>query len=185
MDYTLYDMSTGVVIQTGFGIPPVREGIGVLAGQLYHNSQYVKTDGTVGTYPPKPGDWAVFNRDTGEWEDPRDEAALAAELQRRRETTGMTRTEFLIAAKNFNIISEDDAILAARGEVPPSMAPLFDRLPADQRFEAAITWSAATRVNRMDPFIQLWASILEITDEQLDQLFRVNEERGLVDASAG
>ena len=94
-----------------------------------------------------------------------------AEVAGVRSGAEMTRSDFIIAAVMSGIIAAADGEAAARGEVPPGLAPLIDAMSPEERFMARIRWGAATRINRMDPLILTLAASLGVTDNQLDALF--------------
>lgn len=122
---------------------------------------------------PGPENYWIFDPVEQEWFDGRTESEILAQHIARRNTATLSRIDFLIAAKNAGLISESDAEAAAESQIPPSMSPLFASLsPADQ-FEARIRWKAATIIERMNPLILQWASILGVTDQQLDVLFGI------------
>lgn len=123
---------------------------------------------------PAPRDYPWQEPDGhGGWLDVRTphEKTVALDLARRQ--SKLSRIDFLIAAKNAGLISEADAESAAESRIPPSMLPLFESLSAEDQFEAKIRWKAATIIERMNPLIVQWASVLGVTDEQLDALFNI------------
>lgn len=91
-----------------------------------------------------------------------------------RATASMTRSDFLLVAIRAGIIAPSDAGPAARGEIPPSLGPIFEDLPSDVQIEAVVRWGAATMIERMNPVLAVLAEAMAITDEQLDALFGIN-----------
>lgn len=95
----------------------------------------------------------------------------AQELSQARAGMELPRVEFILRSVAAGIITGEDGIAAAKGEVPPSLASLINGFDASQRTAAAIRWGAATRINRMDPLILGFAASFGVTDQQLDTLF--------------
>lgn len=95
----------------------------------------------------------------------------AEELAQARAGMELPRADFILLAVAAGIITGEDGVAAAKGEVPPSMVSLFNGFDTAQRTAAAIRWGAATRINRMDPLILGFAASLGVTDQQLDALF--------------
>ncbi|TWI29207.1 hypothetical protein [Paracoccus sulfuroxidans] len=86
-------------------------------------------------FPDRPSEWAEFDFGTRQWVDLYD-PVLALEVA--RVSVNMTRTAFLLAAVAAEIIHESDAGPASRGEIPPSLVPVFDGLPPEVRIEAVV-----------------------------------------------
>ncbi|MGN7870962.1 hypothetical protein [Paracoccus sp. 22332] len=120
-------------------------------------------------YPPRPGDWAVWNG--AFWTDPRPPRDPAAELAAWRASASMTRANLVIAAVTAGIIPASDAAPAARGEITPSIQALIDQLPPEQQLEAVVRWAASTVIDRTNPILTALAASMGLTDEDLDQLF--------------
>lgn len=89
--YALIDPATGTIVQTGSGPDAVhlqlQEAVtGLLATEItdeaVSDASRYWTGQAFAPYPPRPGNWAVFDRAAGQWTDPRTpaevEAAIAA-----------------------------------------------------------------------------------------------------------
>lgn len=95
----------------------------------------------------------------------------AQELAQARAAMDLPRADFILRAVTASIITGEDGIAAAKGEVPPSLASLINGFGPAQRTAAEIRWGAATLINRLDPLILGFAASMGVTDQQLDALF--------------
>lgn len=89
-----------------------------------------------------------------------------------RATATATRTSFCIAAHTQGILTDAEAIAAARGDWPASLDGALAGLSAEEQVNAKITWAAAQVIRRADDLVQLVAAFLALTPEQLDALFQ-------------
>jgi hypothetical protein len=88
-----------------------------------------------------------------------------------RSKASMTRADFLNAAANLGIVSDDDAVLAALGNWPASFNAILPSGPTEQR-EAKVLWASTTDISRnADLLKSIVASAIPVTDEQLDAMF--------------
>ena len=133
------------------------------------NNVYIDGDG-LKLYPAKPGVWAEWDHLAKAWFDPRDPAEVLAAA---RAAASMSRSDFLLAVIRAGILPASDAGPAARGEIPPSLVPVFAAMPAEVHLEAVVRWGAATVIARLDPILGLLAEALNVTPEQLDALFGI------------
>lgn len=124
--------------------------------------------------PPRPeGDGWQFDHDTGEWIDPRTPADLADELQAKRDATHMPKSDLLIALASFEIISWEEADLAAEGQIPASLVPMMESLPIEAQHAARIKWKADAEISRTHQVILSAAYALGLPDELVDQIFGI------------
>lgn len=177
MDITVYNTTSGQISgrytrpDVFDTLPLLGEGEDFIPGWYDFRTQYVDVvEKVVVDMPPQPSDWAVFDYDTKTWND---EGSREAELKSLREVAEMSRTDFLLVAINAGLILPTDAGPAARGEIPPSLAPVFTSLPTDVQIEAVVRWGAATVIERMNPVLLILAEAMQISDEQLDALFNI------------
>lgn len=169
VEYLSIDANTGSL---GIGnIPPVGEAYFEVPIGTDPNEVYVH-EGAVCYYPPRPGLEHYWSFDIAKncWIDTRDPDA---EHQGRRAMASMTRSDFLLAAIRAGIIQPSDAGPAARGEIPPSLAPVFSSMPPEVQLEAVVRWGAATMIDRTNPVLAALAAAMAVTDEQLDALFGI------------
>lgn len=117
--------------------------------------------------------WQEWDFSTNSWIDTRTEEEKTRVLNRARNYASMTRTDFIIACANAQILSIEDAKIAVRGDIPTALQPLIDSLPVDKQVEAEIRWTGANLIERNDPLILMFAQQLQITDEQLDMIFGI------------
>lgn len=101
---------------------------------------------------------------------PPDPEALLAQA---RESASLPRAEFLLACVSAGLLTPQDALLAAKGEMPAAYAGVIEEWPAPQQFEAGLRWAALTVVDRMHPLILAVADAMDIPDAQLDALFGI------------
>jgi hypothetical protein len=88
-----------------------------------------------------------------------------------RSTASMTRAEFLNAAANLGIVSDEDAISAALGNWPSSFNAILPSDPTEQR-EAKVLWASTTDISRKSELLaSIVASPLPVTHEMLDLMF--------------
>lgn len=87
-DITIYDLATGRIMVTASTpdasmLPLPEPGQASIVG-CYPAAAYLVSDGLPVPFPPRPGDWAVWDWPTHTWTDPRDaawhEAQAAAAL---------------------------------------------------------------------------------------------------------
>jgi hypothetical protein len=104
--------------------------------------------------------------------------AEAAEIEALRNApppvpTVISRRQLLIALANAKLITEAEALAAAKtGEVPAAIDAVFAALPKEQALAARITWATMTVVERDHPLIQAVIDAKIVTAEQADALFR-------------
>ena len=144
-----YDPDTGAALYTITGMAPEGAHIEVPAGFDIAGVRVV--DGAPVRSDPDPGQ-------------------VLADL---RAAATMTRSDFLLAAIGAGIIQPSDAGPAARGEIPPSLAPVFESLPEPVRIEAIVRWGAATMIERMNPILAALAQAMQINAAQLDAMFGI------------
>lgn len=100
---------------------------------------------------------------------------------RRRNSRPLSRAEFCIAIYRVGLLTASEAINAAKGDVPAPLEQAIRDLPEQERVEAAILWAGLTQVERAHPMVDLLRVHVGMTDEQVDEMFGVNENvEGLV-----
>ncbi|TWI38223.1 hypothetical protein [Paracoccus sulfuroxidans] len=177
MDVTVYKTSTGQITARYSRetiddiIPLISDDEGYVEGWYDFTSQYVDHDNeAVFDLPPSPGPSFVFDYEEWGWIDTYD---AITELDLVRSQTSMTRTAFCVACARAGIISEDDAIGAAAGAIPPGFMPVFNAMSEEERFENRVRWAGAVTISRMDPIILACAEHIGMTPEALDSLFGI------------
>ena len=121
----------------------------------------------------KQNPWQEWDFSTNSWIDTRANEEKTRVLNRARNYASMTRTDFIIACANAQILSLEDAKIAVKGDIPPALQTLIDSLPPENKIEAEIRWVGANMIERNDPLILMFAQQLQITDEQLDVIFGI------------
>ena len=100
----------------------------------------------------------------------------AVALAAARAVAFMSKMRFLNDVAARGILTDADAIGAAKGEWPSAMASFLDLLTASQKRDVQIAWSASTQVDRMDPFLLIFASWLlpaAETETTMDAIFGI------------
>lgn len=96
---------------------------------------------------------------------------LTAELSRWRSGATLSRREFCIAAYRAGLLSEADAIEAAKGEWPASFDAALVGLPANVVTEAKIEWAAVSEIRRSAPLLETVRQSAGVTEDVLDTMF--------------
>lgn len=148
----------------------VGSGEALIEGEYDPATIYI-VDGTPTPLPPKPGPWAQWGG--AEWIDPRTPADLEAELQARRSVAWLTKSDFLLACMGVGLLTPAEAAQAAQGIVPEPFQAAVDALDPMMQAYMAVIWPTATRIERMDAFIQTIAAVRGLSDELVDQLFGI------------
>ena len=173
----IYNTQTGLINSWSTNyppaeLPPLCDTL-VVEGELANPASYYVSGLELVPLPEKPGPWAVWDGD--EWVDPRTTADLEAELQVKRDSAGLTKSNFLLACMGTGILTPAESATAARGIVPDSFQSTVDALDPMTRDYLAVIWPAVTHIGRMDPFLLAIATIQGISDETLDALFGIIE----------
>ena len=85
-----------------------------------------------------------------------------------RMTARLSKYDFLKNCRDAGIMTSEDAIEAAKGNIPPSF---HDAVPENDRDDVELKWASLVYVDRMHPFILAVAQELDISDEMLDMIF--------------
>ena len=176
MIMTIYNAETGLIRLTIESPDPdtilanVQDGEEIIEGAYDPRTCYI-ADGEAMLFPPRPGDWAIW--DGGAWIDPRTPADLEAELQAKRGAAWLTKPDFLLACMGVGLLTPAEAAQAAQGIVPEPFQTAVDALDPMTQAYLAVIWPTATRIERMDPFIQTIAAVRGLSDELVDQIFGI------------
>jgi len=173
---SIYDES-GTITRHAEGPDPellamnVGDGEGWVPGHYDPDAYYIDAEGEPQPLPPKPGPWAQW--DGAEWIDPRNPADLEAELQALRDAAWLNKTQFLLACMESGLLDPAGTAMAGRGDIPPQFQDAYDALDPMMKDYLDVIWPTATRIERMDPFIQAIAAERGLSDELVDQLFGI------------
>lgn len=120
-----------------------------------------------------PGDsgWAEALAAAGHFE--ADPMAPAPTIEDLRAAASLPRSDFLLRCVAVGILTPQDALLAARGEIPGAFATVVDGWTEAERFEVQLRWAALSEVDRNHPMILSLADQMGITAGQLDALFGI------------
>ncbi len=90
-----------------------------------------------------------------------------------RETAKMSKSSFCIALAQAGVLSDADAILAAKGDWPAPFASAISGLTADKQLEVQVEWAAAQEIHRNHWALDILAAAATppISGEQLDAMF--------------
>lgn len=172
MAYAFIDPETGSLFISS-GLP---DGIGFwwdVEDGLDPNALAVNAAGELVGVPVRREVWLHHDPDTGEWIDTRTPEQIEAAMSEARQRAAMARTAFCVACARLNIISEGDAVNAARGDIPAPFLPVFEAMDPDERFDSRVRWAGAATVSRTDPIVLACAAHIGMTDSELDDLFGV------------
>lgn len=96
----------------------------------------------------------------------------APSIEERRAGAVLSKAQFLVRCKRAGILSAEDALTAAKGDMP---APFLAAIVAagGDADEAQIVWASVAQVWRTDPYVQILAKLPSIGDAVADQLFGI------------
>ena len=94
-------------------------------------------------------------------------------MQARRSAAWLTKSDYLLACMGAGILTPAEAAQAAQGIVPEPFQSAVDALDPMTQDYLAVIWPTATRIERMDPFIQTIAAVRGFPDALVDQLFGI------------
>lgn len=103
-----------------------------------------------------------------------DEAAAAVDLAEERAAMVLTRLQFALVCVGAEIMTADEAeAWLARGEIPGVALEAIAGLGPAEKVQARIRLAGAQTIARLEPLIALLQDQADLTDEQVDGLFRV------------
>ena len=91
-----------------------------------------------------------------------------------RAGASLSRSQFCIALKRVRILSQAEAVEAAKGGWPASFDPFLTDLPPEAGIdpeEAVILWGAVTIIERMHPLFELVRQFHGMPPHEADALF--------------
>jgi hypothetical protein len=121
--------------------------------------------------PPKPGRWAKW--DGSAWVDPRTSGDRQAALYAARAVAKADKADLLMALHAIGVLTLEEAVQAAQGQVPASFEAALAALPEAAQGSGRIKWAGDTQISRMHPLIVLAAYARGISDDQIDAVFGV------------
>ena len=95
----------------------------------------------------------------------------ANKLPEWRSNATLSRRQFCIAAYRAGLLSETDAVLAAKGEWPASFDAALVGLPANVVTEAKIEWAAVSEIRRSAPLLETVRQSAGVTEDVIDTMF--------------
>ena len=88
-----------------------------------------------------------------------------------RSTATLSRRQFCIAAYRAGLLSEADAVAAAKGEWPASFDAALVGLPTNVITEAKIEWAAVSEIQRSAPLLETVRQSAGATEDVIDTMF--------------
>lgn len=88
-----------------------------------------------------------------------------------RQTADLAKPDFLLRSKRAGYLTGEEAIAAAKGDLPPRFAPALAENPAIDMSDVAILWAASSRIERLHIAVEAIALAEEILPEDVDDLF--------------
>lgn len=173
IEYTTYEVDTGRIIQTGFGIPREGPGLSWVEGSYDARYFFMSLQGTMEARPPSPGPFHVWDREALEWVDTRPPGQEQDALYAARNAAELDAAEFLIRTMEAKILTPEEVMQARKGDIPDSLQPFLDALPAEVQVVALVKWAKDARISRMNPLIVMAAVAKGVPDEVVDQIFNV------------
>lgn len=155
-------------------IPPVGVDFATFEGveEIDANALYLK-DGDIKLRPPRPQSWLMFDPETEAWVDPRTEADWTAENNASRDKASLSRIDFILHCKQAGILTEEECLIASKGDFPPAFEAIIATMPAEQQFEASVRWAGATVIERNMPLIIDMATAIGVDEWLLDEVFGI------------
>lgn len=97
---------------------------------------------------------------------------LEEELQTWRNSVSISRRDFCIKAYEEGLLSEEDAITAAKGDWPAAFNEALVSLSSAQKVSAQIEWASVTQIRRNAPLLNQVRLAKNIPEETVDSLFK-------------
>lgn len=95
------------------------------------------------------------------------------DLQLWRETASLSKKQFCINAHKAGLLTEDEAILAAKGDWPESFTTALYGLTSSQVVEAKIEWASISVVRRNAPLLEIVRASQNISESLVDTVFGI------------
>lgn len=128
-------------------------------------------EGTIETYQrPSPqhqlidGSW-IYVEKTPE--------QLEEELQTRRKTVSISKSQFCVNAFAAGLLAEEEAVLAAKGDWPESFTTALSSLTPSEVVAAKIEWASISVVRRNAPLLELVRASQNIPESVVDSIFGI------------
>lgn len=95
------------------------------------------------------------------------------ELELWRENAYLSKRQFCINAHKAGLLTEDEAILAAKGDWPESFTTALSGLTSSQVVEAKIEWASISVVRRNAPLLEIVRTSQNISESLVDTVFGI------------
>lgn len=100
-----------------------------------------------------------------------DKAATA--LHAARQVASVAKPAFCIALAELGILTDEECVSSAKGEWPDGFTGFLEYLTPAEARNAQTLWAGSTDILRMDGTILALAWWFDISDDDLDLIFRV------------
>ncbi|MDO8985346.1 hypothetical protein [Cypionkella sp.] len=88
-----------------------------------------------------------------------------------RDTRKLSRAEFCLAILRAGLVTPEEAVVAAQGQIPAPLTGAIAQMPEPQRNEARVLWAGLTEVQRNHPLVLLAGEAEGLDAAALDALF--------------
>lgn len=102
---------------------------------------------------------------------------LEEELQTWRNSVSISRRDFCIKAYEAGLLSEEDAVTAAKGDWPSAFTSALSGLTSSEIVAAKIEWASATLVRRNAPLLETVRASQDISENVVDAIFGLVEQQ--------
>lgn len=175
--YTLYDKDTGHYVNTIVAPDLYNIDLNVGGNDIkvegdFNEFTYLK-DGEVRYMPERPNPKFHFDTQTEQWVDKRTQGDKDNELQLARSKATLPKLEFIMRVVQAGIISQQSGLAVLDGQVPTELEGITDSMTGWEQFELQAKIKAATKFDRLDPFIVATGQFLGMPPEQIDQLYGI------------
>lgn len=101
-----------------------------------------------------------------------DVASPPQTIEQRRADAKMSRKEFCLRVKQLAILTPEEAVYAAQGNMPSMFHDALVAAGVDA-FEAEIIWATTAEVWRLDPLIEILSALPQIGVALADSIFGI------------
>lgn len=101
------------------------------------------------------------------------EQVRGGKLSKARAVARLTKRELCLELVHRGIFSDADGVAAAEGRLPGALNPFLAQLTPQNVRDARIEWAGAVHIERMDTNILIFASVLGIDEDVVDDIFGI------------
>lgn len=104
---------------------------------------------------------------------PMDDVSLSERLAKKRQSTSLSKSEFVLACVGAGILTDAEALDVGRGGWPNAMNDFLAYLTPQQALTVQLEWASVKDIRRTNVFVMTLGSWLGISDTDLDNLFGI------------